>query len=72
MTSIGILNEGTVFLVALLYCLGETAESYTFFIEIIKQFILIESVPLPQVLLIDASAGMSSAISHGVLLNIQH
>jgi MULE transposase domain len=71
-TSVGVSNEGTIFPMALSYCPGETMESYSFFIDTIKTFILGKHVPLPRVVLTDSSAGMFSSITHSILPNVQH
>ena len=61
-TSMGITNEGHPLPIAFSYCPGETAESYAFFLKVVREDILGEGVAEPAVILADMSSGMISAV----------
>lgn len=69
-TAITVLNEGTIISIALLYCPSEIVKLYKFFINLIKEFILIDSVPFPQVILTNRSSGIVSVIVSDLLLGV--
>ena len=61
-TSMGITNEGHPLPIAFSYCPGETAESYAFFLKVVREDILGEGVAKPAVILTDMSSEMISAV----------
>jgi MULE transposase domain len=62
LTSIGITNTGSSFPIALSYCPGETAASYNFFFESLRQEVFVDGVAEPGVVMGDQAAGLISSI----------
>lgn len=65
MVAVGITNEGVSFPVAYSFCPGETADSYSFFFEVLRSEIWPEhaGIPEPAVILADQSSGLLSAVT---------
>ena len=62
LTGISITNTNKTFPVALSYCPGETAKSYNFFFETLRNEIFVEDIIEPGVVIGDQAAGLISLI----------
>ena len=72
MTSVGLTNEGQVLPAMVGYVPGETADAYSFFIDIGNSEIFAEAAPKPRVYLTNGSAGMAAAVATGVIGDARH
>lgn len=63
LTSVGIINTGKTFPMALSYCPGETAASYNFFFKSLRSEVFINGVADPRMVMGDQAAGLISSIN---------
>ena len=62
LVGVGITNSGKTFPQAYSYCLGETAESYEFFFEVLREEVFVDDILDSAVILGDQAAGLIKAV----------
>jgi hypothetical protein len=62
LVGVGIINSGKTFPQAYSYCPGETAESYEFFFEVLREEVFVDDILDPAVIMGDQAAGLIKAV----------